>query len=133
MKALSESTRDQTVEPPSRLRAIFGKAVVPSPQQVSQGLLLLKEGGDLGFIARYVSDPSVVVEAAFNWDPGIKVLMQTPLLSVIIWRGRKTIFEFFNGATLTMPSREDASQFVLPLVQAFHDYRPIAFARDTLR
>lgn len=117
------NTRGETGSLPFN-RPIFGSAVLPSPQQIIAHLVFIREGGDLGFIGRYISDPSVIIEVCFDWDPRTKKLGETPLLSVIIARGKKTLFEFFMGATVKMPSREDAQQFVLPLIQAFTGYRP---------
>lgn len=91
-------------------------------------MIMLREGGDLGFLGYYVKNPSVVIEACFTWDPALKVLGDTPLMSILIMGGKKkTIFEFFNGATVKMPTREDAEAYVLPLVRAFTDYRPERF------
>ncbi len=107
-----------------RSRNIFGSAIRPSPQTKVAGLIQLGEGGDKGFIGRYCTDPSVVIEVCFSWDSSMKRLGETPLFSIIIMRGKKTIFEFFNGATVKMPSRDEAAKFLLPLLHAFDGYWP---------
>ncbi len=90
---------------------------------------MIREGGDKGFLGRYVSDPTVVIEACFSWHPDLKKFGNTPLVSVIIARDKKCLFEWFNAATVKMPSREDAEAFVLPLINALSDYWPHKVSR----
>lgn len=108
-------------------------AVLPSPASKLSNIILVREGGDGGFLGTYFSDKSVVVEAQFNWHPDLKTLMDTPIVSMDIWRGKQTLFGFFNGFTVKMPSPDDAAQFVLPVVRAFSDYRPVRVSRDMMR
>jgi len=107
----------------------FGWAILPSPSQKLNGILRICEAGDTGILGFYESDHSVVTEICLNWHPDFKPIEESPIVSMIIWRKGKLLFEYFNGFTAKMPTPEDASQFILPVVNALSNYRPMRVAR----
>lgn len=72
------------------------------------------------------ADPSVAFELSFEDDNGtLRPLPGTRITCLNMWRGKATLFEYFNGLILNKPSELDYVSYVNPLMVRLGHYRPM--------